>query len=171
LNANGKVDRTLLKVTVAQLSTSSTDFAPHRQENKCSDLAASAATMGFTPRTSHDAIAALPNQVSCVRGEYAMVSDPELSSRISEFKFGTPETWLEVKASSTPSLDFDLEKEALSRSSDLDLSSPSAGGSQNLAVLPEVEGSPTLSWLRHRLFIAYRWLLLPIAGANIAVAC
>ncbi|KAI1513687.1 Tyrocidine synthetase [Pyrenophora tritici-repentis] len=37
--------------------------------------------------------------------------------------------------------------------------------------LPEVRGSPTQAWLRHRGLIAYRWLLLPVFLANIGVAC
>jgi hypothetical protein len=37
--------------------------------------------------------------------------------------------------------------------------------------LPEINGSPTLAWLRHRIFIAYRWLLFPVLCVNIAVAC
>ncbi|KAI2481077.1 Tyrocidine synthetase 1, partial [Pyrenophora tritici-repentis] len=37
--------------------------------------------------------------------------------------------------------------------------------------LPEVRGSPTQAWLRHRGLIAYRWFLLPVFLANIGVAC
>lgn len=37
--------------------------------------------------------------------------------------------------------------------------------------LPEMIGSPSLAWLRHRIFITYRWFLGLIVCTNIGVAC
>lgn len=171
LNSNGKVDRALLKLTVAQSIISSTDIAPHKWEDKWSRAAASAATPTKVVES-----APIISQVAT-----ADLSNPEIPTRTPDgFKSDLPNTWPEVKTLSTSSpkqgfhalpQDLDLKKEYHCTSSDLECSSPSFSGSQTLVALPEIEGSPTLSWLRHRVFIAYRWFLLPTVCANIAVAC
>jgi hypothetical protein len=168
LNSNGKVDRALLKATVAQSSSSSTDIVPHTREDRLTNPAASAAAtkaVESAPIISQGATATLANQISTSEG----------------FKFDLPNTWPEevkILPTSSPkqgfqahSQDFGLKKEYDCTSSDLESSGPSPSGSQTLVTLPDVEGSPTLSWLRHRVFIAYRWFLFPIVCANVAIAC
>jgi hypothetical protein len=64
--------------------------------------------------------------------------------------------------------DMDLEKGYQVRTSDAVSPSESA---DKPASLPSPQGSSFLAWVRHRLLIAYRWLLLPIVFTNIGVAC
>jgi len=179
LNSNGKVDRALLKATVARLST---NVEPHEPEDKWSnpDVGTTTKATELPPTTPQDTIAALPNQSGRGEVEHAMISNSEVSACMPEgLKSESPNTGPGVKTLSPlpPKHDFQtllkgfaLGKESHSGSSDLESSSSNPEGPRTDA-LPEVQGFPTLSWLRHRVFIAYRWLLIPIACANIAVAC
>ncbi|KAJ8110327.1 hypothetical protein OPT61_g6806 [Boeremia exigua] len=65
----------------------------------------------------------------------------------------------------------DLEKGVRCHTKHLSSSSVGTNPDDTLALLPDVKGSPTGHWLRHRGLIAYRWFLIPIVAVNIGVAC
>lgn len=67
--------------------------------------------------------------------------------------------------------DIDLEKGQRHPSSHLDTPGFSFKEPNEANILPVIKYSPRLIWLRHRVFIAYRCLLLSIICTNIAVAC
>ncbi|KAF2023996.1 acetyl-CoA synthetase-like protein [Setomelanomma holmii] len=75
------------------------------------------------------------------------------------------------KSSRVASQDVDHEKGFEIPSLPFEASSRNTEELGRSSSLPEVKGPPVLAWLRHRVFIVYRWLLFSIVYANIGVAC
>jgi hypothetical protein len=153
LNPNGKVDRVQLRILNAELSVPSIEAAPAKLCVPSIDA--------VPAKLSIPSFEVVPTDTEKTKFDSACdlldASMEPMSVVLDGFsRAGVQDDDLEQGLSS-----LSLATDASSR----DKKEPKA------STLPEVNGSPTLAWLRHRIFIAYRWLLFPVLCANIVVAC